>query len=106
MFLAAECLGVRGMEKLAIELAQKVIDEVARQNRRSSALGLPDPYYGVGEVMHGVSVSELLNGQIEELLEGPVRVTKERVSRGLDQQQDQADDLHPRLTAASGTSRR
>jgi hypothetical protein len=51
IFMAAECLSLRGAEWAGVSAAIRAIETITRENGTKAGVGLPDPYYNAEEVM-------------------------------------------------------
>jgi hypothetical protein len=63
LFLAAQCLCLRGAELAGIQTAIRAIETIADMNGKKGRVGLPDPYYVAEEVMRAELLQEDVFGE-------------------------------------------
>jgi hypothetical protein len=63
LFLAAECLSLRGAEWAGIQTALRAIDTIIEENGNKRNVGLPDPYYDAEEIMRWKLLNEDVIGE-------------------------------------------
>ena len=63
LFLAAQCLCLRGAEWAGIQTALRAVDAIVEENGNKRKVGLPDPYYDAEEIMRWKLLDEDVIGE-------------------------------------------
>ena len=63
LFLAAQCLCLRGAEWAGIQTALRAADTIVEENGNKRKVGLPDPYYEAEEIMRWKLLNEDVIGE-------------------------------------------
>ena len=63
LFMASQCLCLRGAELAGISTAMRAIETITRENGEGAKVGLPDPYFGAEDVMKAELFGEEIYGE-------------------------------------------
>jgi hypothetical protein len=63
LFLAAQCLCLRGAEWAGIQTALRAVDTIVEENGNKRSVGVPDPYYDAEEIMRWKLLNEDVIGE-------------------------------------------
>jgi hypothetical protein len=63
LFLAAQCLCLRGAEWAGIQTALRAVDAITEENGNKRKVGLPDPYYDAEEIQRWKLLNEDVIGE-------------------------------------------
>ncbi len=63
LFLAAQCLCLRGAEWAGIQTALRAVDAIVEENGNKRKVGLPDPYYTAEEIIRWKLLNEEVIGE-------------------------------------------
>ena len=63
LFMASQCLCLRGAELAGISIAMRAIEAITRENGEQAKVGLPDPYFDAEDVMKAELFGEEIYGE-------------------------------------------
>jgi hypothetical protein len=63
IFMASECLCMRGAELAGISMAMRAVETITRENGEKAKVGLPDPYFNAEDVMKVEMFGEDIYGE-------------------------------------------